>query len=151
MTPCSSYPLQCSLWLTIFFNVVFTHYPCETKSYIDARSLCRNFVLLYRQLSAVVHPTGEDLVEDQPRKKVDDKYLSFLSFIESVWKPGPQLTLQVYIKLTTDRLPTLPCKCQWSTVLSLQLSCSYVVRLLQFLNCENPYMSVVITSNYHFG
>ena len=80
-----------------------------------------------------------------------DKYLSFLSFIESVWKAGPQLTLQVYIKLTTNTLGTLQCKNQWSTVLSLQLSCSYVARLVQFLNCENPYMSVVITSSYHCG
>ena len=78
-------------------------------------SLCRHFVLLCHQLNALVHPT------DEGRVKKEDGYLSFLSFIEAIWKAGPQLTLQVYIKLTTDKLKTLPCKNQRSTVFNIYI------------------------------
>ena len=140
ITPCTSYPLQCSLSLTILFNVVLSHCPCETKIYIDASSLCRLIELLCHQVKALVHPTEED--PTAPRlnwttvEMLEDKLeeaVVLLRFMETVWEAAPQLTLQVYIKLTTDRLPTLLCKNQWSIVLSLQLSCSYVVRLAQFL------------------
>ena len=100
--------------------------------------------LLCSQLNALVHPTEEDEREDRRKE-----YLAYGRLFESLLEAAPQLTLQVYIKLTSDRLGTLPCKNQWSTVLSLQLNCSYVVRFVQFLNYENPYMSVVITSSYH--
>ena len=92
----------------------------ETKRYIDACSLCRLIELLCHQLKALVHPKEEDptplgLDRTQEEEVKMDRMKSgvaFLRFMETVWEAAPQLTLQVYIKLTTDRLGTLLCKNQ---------------------------------------
>ena len=82
----------------------------ETKQVQTCTLFCRYIELVFEKLKPRVEPMDVEEEEVDEENFNNEETLALLRFYESFMEAAPQLTLQIYIMLTTDALAVAPCK-----------------------------------------